>query len=222
MAQPKSQLAKKEEVGAIQHGVAPNVRNLAVWYYTGYEDKNCMPGTFLFMNDEIADLKKRDPEGYGKIHFKCYEKVAHSFPPGEPGKGYKFMQDQTRDTFPKTIVWEYATKPFPLRTGLGDCGRFQKRYFYWLSCPKPEDRQYIRATIEDNAVTMEIAVRGRNEKGITILLNDKMIDPKKEVVVRVNKKEVYRGKPEPDFLTILETLDARCDTKMVFDRRIEL
>jgi len=222
MAQPKSQLETKEEVGAIQHGVVPNVRNLALWYYTGFKDKNCMPGTYLFVDDEIKELKKRDPTGYGKIHFKCYEKVAHAFPPGEPGKGYKFINAQTRDTFPKEIVWEYATKPFPLRTGMGDCGRYKKQFYYWLKCPRPEDRQFIRAKIEDNVITMEIAVRGPNQKGITILLNDKMIDPKKEVVVKVGKEEVYRGKPQPDFWTILETLDARCDTKMVFDRRIEL
>ena len=105
---------------------------------------------------------------------------------------------------------------------MGDCGRYKKQFYYWLKCPRPEDRQFIRAKIEDNVITMEVAVRGPNQKGITILLNDKMIDPKKEVVVKVGKEEVYRGKPQPDFWTILETLDARCDTKMVFDRRIEL
>jgi hypothetical protein len=222
MAQPKSQLATKEEVGAIQHGIVPNVRNLALWYYTGYEDKNCMPGTYLFVNDEIEELKKRDPTGYSKVHFKCYEGVAHAFPPPEPTKGYKFMEGQTRDTFPKVLVWEYATKPFPLGTGTGGCGRIKKQYYYWLKCPNPEDRQYIRAEIEDNVITMEVAVRGKNQKGITILLNDRMIDPKKEVVVKVGKEEVYRGKPQPDFVTILETLDARCDTSMVFDRKIDL
>jgi len=222
MAQPKSQLAKKEEIGAIQHGIVPNVRNLALYYYTGLEDTNCMPGTFLYVDDEIQDLKKHDPGGYGKIRFKAYPGLKHAFPSGEPGKGYKFVRAERRDTFPKKIVWEHATKPFPLGTGIGDCGRYKKQYFYWLKCAVPEDRQYICAEIEDNVITMEVAVRGRNQKGITILLNDRMIDPKKEVVVRVGKEEVYRGKPKPDFLTILETLDARVDTSMVFDRRIEL
>jgi hypothetical protein len=35
-------------------------------------------------------------------------------------------------------------------------------------------------------------------------------------------KELYRGRPRPDFWTVLETLDAKLDRSMVFDRRIEL
>lgn len=222
MAQPKSQLPTKEEVGAIQHGIAPNVRNLALYYYTGSKDTNCMPGTFLFINDEIEALKKRDPGGYSKIRFGYHEGVAHSFPAGEPGKGYKFVGKETRDTFPKKIVWEYASRPFPLGTGLPECKRIQKRFFYWLKCARPEDRQTIVAEIKGNEIRLDIAVRGPNEKGITILLNGRMIDAGKDVVVKVGKDEVWRGKPQPDFWTILETLDARMDKKMVFDRRIEL
>ena len=221
MAQPVSQVATKEEVGAVQHGVIPNLRNLAVWFYTGLADKNCMPGTFLFANDEIAELRKRDPEGYGKIHFASYPGLAHSFPPGEPQKGIAFVEDQVRDTFPKKIVWEYAADPFPLEGAIEGCNRIQKRDYYWLKCAHPRDRQTIYAEIEDN----QIDIQGAGWTGpedLTIFLNDRMIDPAKDVVVRVGKKEVYRGKPVPDLVTILETLDARVDTSMVFDRRIEL
>ena len=49
-----------------------------------------------------------------------------------------------------------------------------------------------------------------------------MINPAKEVVVMSNGTELYRGRPAPDFWTVLETLDARLDRSMVFDRRIEL
>ena len=141
-------------------------------------------------------------------------------PPGEPQKGIAFIEKQKRDTFPKTITWEYCADPFPQEGALKDCGRYVKRYFYWLKCDKPLDRQYIHATIEDNVITLDVALRPKT--GITIFLNDRMIDPKKEVVVRMGEKEVYRGKPKPDFWTVLETLDARLDTSMVFDRRIEL
>lgn len=218
MASPKSQVPRKEDVGAIQHGFVPNVRNLAMYYYTGLADKNCMPGTYLFVEDMLAELKKDDPGGYGKIHFKAYPGLAHAFPPGEPGKGTKFLQKERRATFPKTIIWEYATAPFPLPDGEDKCTRLQKHYYYWLKCERPRDRQTIRATIEDNVVTIE----GTTSGGLTIFLNDKLIDPKKEVVVKRRDKEIYRGKPVPDFWTVLETLDARMDKVMVFDRRIEL
>ena len=118
-------------------------------------------------------------------------------------------------------MWEYVSDPFPMEGAIAGCGRIQKKHFYWLKCERSKDQQYIRARIEDNVIDMDVAVMP-GPKGITIFLNDQMIDPKKEVVVRVGKEEVYRGRPVPDFFTILETLDARLDTRMVFDRRIEL
>lgn len=221
MAQPKSQVWTKEEVAAIQPGILPNLRNVALWYYTGSKDDHCMPGTFLFANDRLNELKEADPGGYEKIRFQEYEGLAHAFPPGEPEKGISFIEDQKRDTFPKTIVWEYAANPFPLEGAIEGCDRIQKHWYYWLKAARPRDRMYVRATIEDNVIEIEQAGAG-GEGNLTIFLNDEMIDPKKEVVVRMGKKEVYRGKPEPDFWTVLESLDARLDRRMVFDRRIEL
>ncbi|MCU0724303.1 MAG: dienelactone hydrolase family protein [Planctomycetes bacterium] len=221
MAAPQSQVATKEEVASLQHGFLPNVRNLAVWYYTGLEDHNCMPGTFLYANDEIEDLKKRDPGGYEKIRFASYPGLAHAFPPGEPEAGIKYIEVQKRDPFPKVVVWEYVKDPFPLEGAIEGCGRIQKQWFYWLRCERPVDRQYVRAKIEANEITLEVAVMP-GPKGLSILLNDRMIDPSKEVVVRVGKTEVWRGRPVPDFQTILESYDARLDTRLTFDRRIDL
>jgi len=63
-----------------------------------------------------------------------------------------------------------------------------------------------------------VRVRGK----LTVFLNEEMIDVTKEVVVELDEEEVYRGMPVPDFWTVLETLDAKLDRRMVFDRRIEL
>jgi len=49
-----------------------------------------------------------------------------------------------------------------------------------------------------------------------------MIDATTDVVVRVKGKEVYRGKPAPDLVSVLESLDARLDRTLLFDRRIRL
>jgi hypothetical protein len=49
-----------------------------------------------------------------------------------------------------------------------------------------------------------------------------MIDVKQDVVVRVDGKEVYVGKPVPDYATVLDSLDARLDRTLTFDRRIPL
>lgn len=221
MADPKSQLPTKEEVKAIQHGLVPNVRNLAMYYYIGLEDRNCMPGTFLYAWDMLRQLRQQDPTGYANIHFQAHEGLGHAFPPGEPRKGIQFLLKQRRDTFPQTLVWEYAAAPYPLREASDPVDRLCKRFFYWLACADPRDGQHIRATRESNEITLELS-RGAAAKGLTVLLNDAMIDPSKEVVIRVGGVEQYRGKPVPDFWTVLETLDARLDRSLVFDRRVVL
>jgi hypothetical protein len=49
-----------------------------------------------------------------------------------------------------------------------------------------------------------------------------MVDPKKDVVVRLDGKEAYRGRPVPDVASVLESLDARLDRTLCFDRRVRL
>ncbi len=78
------------------------------------------------------------------------------------------------------------------------------------------------ATRDGNQFTLDVDGDRANTKGFSILLSPKMIDPKQDVVVKVGETEVYRGKPESSLRTVLETLDARCDTTLVFDRRVDL
>ena len=98
----------------MQNGLLPNLRNLAVYFYTGLADKNCEPGTFLYAWDRIQELEEADPGGYADIRFKAFPGLAHAFPPGEPGKGLKWVAGRRRDPYPEKIVWEYAAHPFPL------------------------------------------------------------------------------------------------------------
>ncbi|MEN8164841.1 MAG: hypothetical protein ABFS37_11985 [Acidobacteriota bacterium] len=56
----------------------------------------------------------------------------------------------------------------------------------------------------------------------TIYLNPSMIDVTKEVVVRVDGEEVYRGRPQPDLACLLESLDGKLDRTLLFDRKIPI
>jgi hypothetical protein len=222
MAEPKSQVMTKEEVKSLQHGFLPNVRNLSMHYFIGLEDKNCMPGTYLYAWDAIEALRRKDPGGYAAIEFATTPGLGHSFPPGEPGKALKWAAGRRRDSYPRKIVWEYVENPFPLPEDDPDrtVGRFVKRDFYWLHCDRPADRSTVTATIADNVV--DLTLDQAHAEDFTVLLNARMIDPAKEVVVRADGKELYRGKPVPDVATVLETLDARLDRSLTFDRRVRL
>ncbi|NOT30640.1 MAG: hypothetical protein HOP15_09365 [Planctomycetes bacterium] len=222
MAAPKSQVADKAAVRAIQHGLLPNVRNLAMAYAIGLVDENCMPGTYLYVADRLAELARGDPGGYARIRFQSYPGLAHAFPPGEPKAALDYLLAETRDTFPETVVWEYVSAPAPEREPSDLVTRLGKPCFYWLGCKDPLDNQTIRATRRGNEIALETRGTARGASGITLFLHAGMIDPTQDVVVRSGEQELYRAKPQPDVWTVLETLDARVDRAMVFDRRIEL
>lgn len=218
MAEPKSQVATKEEVVRLQHGFVANVRNLPVWFYTGLEDRNCMPGTFLYAWDVLQELRKSDPTGYAEIRFEARPGVAHAFPPGEPKAGIDWVTGHRRVARPEKVVWEYASEPFPLPDGEDRTTRLPKRWFYWLRCERPADTMEVVASRRGNEIDLSVSMV--EPEDVEVLLDPSMIDPSRDVVLRVDGKEVYRGRPVPDLVTVLESLDARLDRTLVFDRRV--
>ncbi|MDA1195450.1 MAG: dienelactone hydrolase family protein [Planctomycetota bacterium] len=214
------------KVGRMEHGLIPNLRNVPVYFYTGSIDVNCEPGTFLRAFQMIEELRKEDRGGYEQIEFACHEGVAHTFPAGEPGKGYKWIEAKRRDAFPTKIVWHYNEAPWPPGDAedAGKATRLPKRWMYWLHCTHPVDYMEIvaarSATDTEHVIDVE-AVKVFPED-LTIYLNDRMADPAREVVVRVAGEEVYRGKPARGYDVIFESLDARLDRTLVFDRRVRI
>jgi hypothetical protein len=198
----------------LQYGLLPNVRNLAMYSFIGLDDKNCMPGTFLFAWDALQELIKEDPTGYQQIHFTTYPGLAHAFPPGEPGKCLEFLSEQKRDTFPKKLVWQYALRPFPVRKDFDRTTRLVQHWFYWIHHANPQDKMEIRAERDGNTITIDAFERN----GLHVMLNPEMIDVAEDVVVLLDGVEIYRGKPKPDFRTIVERLDKH----QFFDRSIDL
>lgn len=220
MASPASQVERKEEVQSLQHGLLPNVRDLAVYFYTGTKDTNCMPGTFLYAWDVLQDLRSKDRDGYENVRFALHEGLDHSFPSGEPEAGIDFVTAHRRDPFPSTLVWEYAADPFPLPGPDDATSRVVKRWYYWLHCDAPRDGMRVRATRDGNAI--DLVCEGVPASSFTIYLNPSMIDVERPVRITVRGETVYEGRPEPSFATVLTSLDARLDRRLVFDRKVEL
>ncbi|HVG94313.1 MAG TPA: hypothetical protein VND21_07690, partial [Planctomycetota bacterium] len=222
MAAPKSQVPRKEDVQTLQHGFVPNVRNLAMYWFAGLEDRNCMPGTYLYAWDRLLEWKEKEPEGYALLEFRTYPELGHAMPPGEPSKLLKWIAGQRRSALPTKIVWEQAEAPYPLPDDDLDrkVGRYPKIDFYWLRCDRPADQALAVASRKGNE--FDLSVSGGDCRDYTIWLDERLVRVGEDVVVRCGGKEVYRGRPIPDVLTVLETLDARVDRTLTFDRRIRL
>ena len=222
MAAPRSQVATKEEVATLQHGFVPNVRNLSMYWFTGLADRNCMPGTYLYVWDRLQELRQADPGGYVDLVFTTYPDLPHAMPPGEPSKCLKWLAPKRRNALPQKIVWEMAENLFPEPEDDVDrrVGRLPKLDFYWLHCDRPVDRALVEATRKGNE--FDVDPSSVDLRDLSIWLKPGMIDATVDVVVRVHGKEVYRGKPVPDVATVMESLDARCDRTLSFDRRVPL
>ena len=123
-------------------------------------------------------------------------------------------------SYPEKLVWEYAAEPFPLPSPSEHVSRIVKHWYYWLHCSDPQDRMRVTAVRDGN--TIDLDIQGASPSTFTILLNPSMIDVTSPVEVRVGGQQVFQGRPEPTFATILSSLDARLDRRLVFDREIEL
>ena len=117
-------------------------------------------------------------------------------------------------------MWQYARHPHPLPDAVDKTKRYFQKWFYNLYHTEPVDKMEIVVVRKGNEFDVE-ALGGEN-KGLYLMLNPKIIDVTKEVVVRLDGEELYRGKPRPDFWTVVESLSSRLDRTLCFDRRIPL
>lgn len=223
---PAQHVKKKspDDVGQVEHGPLPTLRNVAVYFYTGTEDVNCEPGTFLKGWRIIQDLKQADPEGYKKLRFTCHEGIAHTFPPGEPETGLKWILEQKRDPYPTTIVWEYNADPWPQPDSEDKVSRYRKQWLYWLYCQRPDNRMKVRVSLnkeaEHNRIDFEHELGWHED--FRFYLRPEMIDVSKATVVYLKGKEIWRGTPKPTYHAIFESFFSRMDRRLVFDRMVDL
>ena len=214
---------KPEDVGALQFGLVPNVRNVGMYFFTGSDDGNCEPGTFHRAWQMIEALKATDAGGYKNVVFTKYEGLAHAFGPGEPGKALKFVAARTREPFPDTLVWEQAVEPYPLPDTKDKTTRLPKRRFYWLRCNDPVDQALVRATkkrVEDR-LEIQLEVTGGDPESYSILINPTMMAGATKIRVTY-EGQVLDVARKPSFATLLETLDEESDRVMVFDQEVRL
>jgi len=220
MASPRANLATKEEVRSLQHGLLPNLRNTAFYFYSWTHSGGELPGTHLAAWDRLQELHAADADGYDRFRFTLHEGGVYDFPPGEPETGIQFVTESVRDPFPTTLVWEYAKGPYPLPEPDDLTERHQKHWYSWLHHDSPPDRMRLRAQRDGNEFDVEI--RSGQQGTLTVAMNPSMVDVEREVIVRVNGEERYRGHPVPSYQTVFDTLDARLDRRLIFDRKVTI
>ena len=124
----------------------------------------------------------------------------HAFPEKGPEPGVAWAAKHVRNPRPQKVVWQ------PVRAW--------KKSFYWLSWAQPALGSTVTVeTKRRNA--FDVASAGPVD-GLSILLDDRLADLGKEVVVTVNGKETFRGIPRLSLTTMARTAAERDDADLLF------
>lgn len=172
----------------VQDGILPNLRNLPIFVYQSLDDRNVPAESNECAVPLLAALAKEDPGGY--VH--TYERVdgrGHGFPEKGPEPGMAWAMAKPRDPRPKKVVWQ-PSRPW-------------KRHFYWLWWEQPDLGSTVTAEVAGPnafAVTASGAL-----DGLLLLVDERSIDPAKEVVVTVAGKETFRRALTPSLRTLVRT-----------------
>lgn len=195
--------ATKTKVIGIQDGILPNLRNVPLFVYQSLDDKNVPPWSNMFAAKELKRLQQE----HGGFEF-VYEEVdgrGHDFPAKGPGPGIEWAMKHKRETRPKKVLWQPTYS--------------WKRQFYWLAWEKPEIGALVHVEVTgDNAIA--ITTKAKALDGFSLLLDEKLVDLERDVVVTVNGTQVWKGKGERRLTTLLETAAANADADLAFPVRI--
>lgn len=196
-----------ENISDIIEGVLPNLLNSRLFVFQSTDDPRVRPGPNQFAAQALAGWRQKYPDGFD---YRYVEVDDRQHDP--PKEGYLLTQgwvaEHARVARPRRLLWQ-PVLPW-------------KRQFHWVYWQKPEQNALVQFAVGQGNDIDITTLRGSGKlTGLSILLGDPLIDPAKEVVVRVNGQERFRGKVERTLSTLLMTLP-RNDPGLLFDARIDL
>ncbi len=180
-------------------GMIPNLRNTPIWFCHSRDDTSVAPDGDMRAAARLAKLK----EQFGAFDhvWKLYRDVGHGLPEEGVKPVLDWMLARKRDPLPKRVVWEGS--------------RAYKRHFYWLKRDAPG--RLVDARIDGNV----IEITG-DAAGLEILLNDRLVDLDRDVTIRVNGEERFRGLARLSLATLAESISVRSDPEMVFTSSVRV
>jgi dienelactone hydrolase len=183
-------------------GVIPSLRNVYVSVYQSVDDPRVPPGPNQFA---VGALQKAAERWGGFAHeYWEVDGRGHGAPPGGYEAHVRRIVTHEREPIPDRLVWQPVLA--------------WKRQFHWLWWENPIPNAILTADLdrEQNAITITC---DRPTEGLYVLLDERVLDLEKEIVVTVGGAEVFRGVAEPTLRTLLLT-SARPDAGLQFVARV--
>jgi pimeloyl-ACP methyl ester carboxylesterase len=201
---PTILLSKDREAVGIVDGIVPSLRNVPMVVYQSDDDPQVTPEA----NRMAAKLVAEAREKWGGYDFEYWEvpRRGHAPPPGGSRALLGKIEKQVRNPTPDRVVWQPALA--------------WKRQFYWLYWHDPVIGAVVVADVDKSANAVHVTC-DRDAKGLEVLLDERLLDCKREVAVTLDAREVFRGVPRRSLGALLLT-SAGNDPGLVFAHRIPL
>ena len=194
----------RTRVVAIMKGVVPNLRNVRMVCYQSADDPKVPPGPNRFAAKRVDKARER----WGGFDFEYWEVdgMGHGAPPGGAIEHLRKIAEAVRDPRPAKLVWEPALD--------------WKKDYYWLRWEEPIENALVVAEVDREANVIRVETDAP-AAGLSVFLDERLVDYKREVAVFFNGEEVFRGQPQVKLATLLSTW-GRGDPELVFADRVSL
>lgn len=201
---PTPVLDRTGNVVDVDLGVIPSLFNVPIRIYQSDDDPNVPPGA----NRAAAKMLGLAKERWGGFDFEYWEvpKRQHDLPPGGFEALLAKIADKRRVARPLKVVWQPV---------LG-----WKRQFYWLFWETPKHGATVVAEI-DRAKNEVRVTCDKDPKGLTVLLDESLVDFSKDVTIYLGDTSVFFGKPKRTLSTLLMTGE-RNDPELSYSARVVL
>jgi poly(3-hydroxybutyrate) depolymerase len=178
-----------EEIIDVAAGVIPNLRNVPMLVYQSTDDVQVPPNVNQAAVKLVAAAKERWG-GYEQFRYWEVSGRGHSFAEGGMLAVVEPLTEFVRNPIPERIVWQPSLD--------------WKHQFYWLWWEQPTFETILIADLdrEANAVRLQC---DKPIDGLRILLDERVLDLDKEVVVYLNDEIVCRGMVTPTLGDLLRT-----------------
>jgi dienelactone hydrolase len=201
-------LDPRSGVSEITGGFVANLYNTPIFMTHFDKDPRVGVEDARAVDRELKLMKEEHPKGYEHVYIEG-QGVDHGFPKGgSPAKIISWMAKKKRDPYPEKLVWEPASE--------------HKTFFSWLRHGSPLNSRSRASRIVATCRKNRIEIESINLFGVSVMLGDEMIDPKRPVTVVVNGETRFSRILLRRPAALLESIVENIDPEQVFAYRIDL
>jgi predicted esterase len=185
----------------LARGTVVNLKATPIYFYHGADDGRVGPESDRRAAEVLKELKEK--HGPYEYVYKEYNGIGHGYPPGGFSPIIKWMVSHKRNPYPDYIVWE-PSRPY-------------KKLFWWIKVRSAGGQIIAKYKKSKNLIEIE-----GSSSGISVFLNDKMVNFSKPVKVMLNGKEVFNDFVYHSASAVLESIQDKKDKEQYFTAKIDL